>query len=110
MYEYKTFVFMFYALDAVYDESKDEILGDYLSGLNPFLFEEEGSADPAEFEEFKKAYISFFGKKIPDSQEAHSFCKNYLEKYAKEVIVKAFEKIEVEDWVSAFEGTEERLL
>lgn len=33
---YKSFVYMFYALDAIYDENPNDELGNYLSGLNPF--------------------------------------------------------------------------
>ena len=56
---YKSFVYMFYALDAIYDENPNDELGNYLSGLNPFLFDDEGSADPAEYEEFKEKPLIF---------------------------------------------------
>jgi len=65
---------MFYALDAIYDENPNDELGNYLSGLNPFLFDDEGSADPAEYEEFKEAYAEQFGDKEPTTSEIYEFC------------------------------------
>ena len=100
---YKVFVYMFYALDAEYDENPNEILGDYLSGLNPFLFKEECSADPAEFEEFKKSYIKCFGNTEPDCEDVYDFCRDYLEKNAPKEIVQAFSQTKKEDWIFAFE-------
>jgi len=75
---YKSFVYMFYALDAIYDENPNDELGNYLSGLNPFLFDDEGSADPAEYEEFKEAYAEQFGDKEPTTSEIYEFCRGYL--------------------------------
>jgi len=100
---YKSFIYMFYALDAIYDESPSDELGDYLSGLNPFWFNDEGSADPAEYEEFKESYINTFGEKKPATIEIYKFCKKYLEKNAPQKAIEAFNQIEKSDWIEAFE-------
>lgn len=104
---YKSFVYMFYALDAIYDESPNEELGNYLSGLNPFLFDDEGSADPAEYEEFKQAYMSHFADKEPATSEIHSFCREYLSKNGPEKALEAFDEFEKDDWIASFDETEE---
>ena len=104
---YKPFVYMFYALDAVYDEEPCEELGNYLSGLNPFWFDDEGSADPAEYEEFKEAYVNHFGNKEAATLEIYEFCKEYLSKNAPKKAIQAFMKFEKDDWIKFFDEEEE---
>lgn len=94
---------MFYALDAIYDESPNEELGNYLSGLNPFLFNDEGSADPAEYQAFKEAYVNHFGGTEPTTSETYEFCKYYLSKNAPEKAIEAFNQFEKDDWIASFE-------
>ena len=103
---YKSFVYMFYALDAIYDENPNEELGNYLSGLNPFLFDDEGSADPAEYEEFKEAYANKFGDKEPTTSEIYEFCRGYLSKNAPKKAVEAFNEFEKDDWIASFDEAE----
>ncbi len=38
MNQFELFTMIFYVLNAKWDETKDEILGDLLSNANPFLF------------------------------------------------------------------------
>lgn len=99
---YDVFILMFDALDTIYDEEPNDSLGNYLSGLNPFLFEGRGSADPAEYDEFKAAYMKFFEEKEPTAEKTFSFCKEYLKKNAPKEVINAFEKIEIDDWILSF--------
>ena len=103
---YKAFVYMFYAMDAVYDNNSSKTLGNYLSGLNPFLFNDESSADPAEYEKFKKEYIFAFKESTPTSSEVYDFCTTYLSKYAPKAAYDAFKKVEKGKWTSSFEENE----
>ena len=103
---YKSFVYMFYALDAIYDENPNDELGNYLSGLNPFLFDDEGSADPAEYEEFKEAYAEQFGDKEPTTSEIYEFCRGYLSKNAPQKAIEAFNEFEKDDWITSFDEAE----
>lgn len=103
MTAYETFVHLFEVLDHIYDEEPNEKLGDYLSGLNPFMFEGEGSADPAEFDEFNLEYLKKFPLRCAQPECAYDFCKEYLNKFASSETVKAFDKISLEDWVRALE-------
>ena len=52
MNKFELFCMVFYVLDADWDETKDIIVGEYLSGANPFLFADIGSADPTIFIHF----------------------------------------------------------
>lgn len=110
---YSTFVNMFMALDALWDECRDDTLAGYLSEANPFLFKGKGSADPAIWAEFSAA----FAKCFPDSEVslvgAHEFVIGYLEDisdaYSKAYpgskrLADAFQEIApLERWVEAFE-------
>lgn len=107
MLMYDVFVLMFDALDAIYDEEPNETLGNYLSGLNPFWFSDEGSADPAEYEEFKEAFLKQFKEKEPTPEEAYVFCKNYLKLNAPKEVNAAFDKIDKDDWIYSAENDEE---
>ena len=104
MKKYKAFVYMFYAMDKSYSDNPNEKLGNYLSGLNPFLFEEEGSADPAEYEEFKKRYTIYFKNKNQTTEEIYNFCKTYLSQNAPKIALAAFEKTEKAEWVDVFDS------
>ncbi len=104
---YDVFVLMFDALDAMYDENPSEVLGNYLSGLNPFLFDDEGSAVPAEYENFKQAFFKHFNDKEPTAEESYVFCKDYLNLNAPKEANIAFDKINKDDWIYSVENDEE---
>lgn len=110
---YSTFVNMFLALDALWDECHDDTLAGYLSEASPFLFEGKGSADPAIWAEFYEA----FNKRFPDGEasleDAHDFAIGYLQSISDEYLklypggkclAGAFLEIApVDRWVEAFE-------
>lgn len=75
---YSTFVNMFMALDAYWDESGDETLGGYLSEANPYLFKDRGSADPAVWTEFEAAFLKRFPTGYASVEDAHRFVRDYL--------------------------------
>ena len=52
MTQHELFCMIFRVLDAEWDETHDTALGDYLSGANPYLFTDGGSAVPWVYEEF----------------------------------------------------------
>ncbi len=103
MNAYKTFIMMFYSLDAVYDETPNTELGNYLSSLNPFLFKGEGSADPAEYTEFKLEFSKTFNSDNIPPWKAYRFCEEYLKKAAPQEAIKAFHKITIEEWNNALD-------
>lgn len=106
---YNTFKMLYYTLDNIWDESKDENLGEFCSNMNPFLWKGEGSADPALYSHFKKQFEEKF-KDTCSYEEAYNFSKEFLKnevdiyaKYALEV----FEKIPLNDWIEACNNKED---
>ena len=110
---YSTFVNMFQALDALWDECHDDTLAGYLSEANPHLFKGKGSADPAIWAEFSAT----FAKRFPDGEtsleDAYGFVTEYLEGISDEYskvypgnkrLADAFLEIApIERWIEAFE-------
>lgn len=94
---YNTFKAMFYALDAVYDENKNPVLRSYLTKANPFLFADEGSADPAVYEAFMREYDLALGSDA-SPEDAMRFVRAHL-KGESEDLLEAFDKVaDAESW------------
>lgn len=77
-HSYQTFVSMFYARDAEFEENGTERLRTFLSEANPFLWKDKGSADPAVYEEFSKAFDERFGTQGAVPEDAMAFVRDYL--------------------------------
>lgn len=75
---YSVFVNMFQALNALWDECRDETLAGFLSEANPFLFKDKGSADPAIWSEFRTAFEERFPDGCQNLDDAYSFVQSYL--------------------------------
>lgn len=100
---YCAFEAMFYALDAAYDENKNLALRSYLANANPFLFANEGSADPAVYETFKQGYDLALGLDA-SVEEARMFVREYL-KGEGEALLESFDEIaDAESWEKAILG------
>ena len=69
------FILVFYALDNIYDNQPNEVLGDFLSSMNPFLFKGEGSSVPDVYEKFKKSFNGKFVKECSET-EGYYFAKD----------------------------------
>lgn len=71
----------------------------FISEMNPFLWADESSADPAYFEEFK----SFMKDKTIGSDMGYSLALEFLSNdiiyYSK--IPEYFQKTSVDEWISA---------
>lgn len=94
------FILVFYALDNIYDKKPTEVLGNFLSDMNPFLFKGEGSAVPDVYEAFKKSFEEKFEKECSE-KESYYFVKDYICKLKIREIIKAFEQISLEQWITA---------
>lgn len=76
---YGSFVNMYYALDAVFDEHpSSERLREFASDANPFLWKGKGSADPAVYIEFEQAWKERFGDREVTAPEARQFVRDHL--------------------------------
>ncbi len=74
MNNFEFFSLIFFMLDACWDECKDEMLGHFLSEMNPYLWETEDSADPAVYSEFK----AFMKDKVIGEDNGFKLAKEYL--------------------------------
>ena len=94
------FILLFYGLDNIYDKQPNEVLGDFLSGMNPFLFKDEGSAVPDIYNKFKKSFKGRFENECSEI-EGYYFAKDYIYKLNIKELIDAFEKISLEQWITA---------
>jgi hypothetical protein len=85
---------IYYALDAYWDDTKEPQLGAFLSGANPFLFDDIGSADPAIYQDF--------GNKITGEvalDASYSVACGYIASLKNPVVAKAFHSIDQREWL-----------
>lgn len=72
---------------------RSEKAGDYLSDVNPFLFEGNGSADPAVYDEFEKAFKKEFKTDRIYKTTAYNWLKRYTVEMKNDAVKEAFETI-----------------
>ena len=94
------FILLFYGLDNIYDKQPNEVLGNFLSGMNPFLFKDKGSAIPDIYNKFKKSFEKRFKNECSEI-EGYYFVKDYIDKIKIAELREAFEKISLEEWIAA---------
>lgn len=94
MKQFELYSMIFYILDDVWDDSKDYDLGQFLSGANPFLFEDIGSAVPDIYEDFKN--------KTPrtiDISDSYRIAADYVKSIEGGKFLEAFLSISEEEWI-----------
>lgn len=101
---YDIFVMMYYALDSEYQDNPSEELRLFLSDLNPFRFADEGSADPAAYEDFKNAYSEYGTVEL----NGYTFAKEYIRRECSPLIQEVFTPITNEEWQEAYEIYQKR--
>lgn len=93
MNKFELFSMIFYTLNHYWQDNKSEELGQFLSNMNPFLFDDIGSAVP-------DVYLKFCETIVGDITIANSF--NYAKKYISEIalpyINDAFAWVEESEW------------
>lgn len=97
MNKFELFCMIYLALDADWNETENEELGQFLSGANPFLFEEVTSADPAVYEDYCKV-IENFNINIENSYKTAQEYIGYLDIPA---VSKSFASLKKEQWDAA---------
>lgn len=95
---YKNF---FYALDYVYDNYKNKELGNFLSEANPFLFNDEGSADSCIYYEFKKIFLEDNKNEDISEKDVYNWIVKYINKLDNSIVKEAFSKISFEMWINS---------
>ena len=95
--KFDLFCMIFYALDASWNDSKDESIGEYLSGANPFLFDDIGSAD-------NSTYLEFCDKVDAEItiENSYQIASKYLETLENVKLCNAFKETSEEEWKEGF--------
>ena len=97
MNKFELFSLIFYALDAQWDDTPKDVLGEFLSDMNPFLFTDIGSADPACYDDFCK----FVNKNNIELKNSYKTAENYIKNLAISDIAEAFAKTDETKWLVA---------
>ena len=101
---YTIFKLMYFALDSKKKKNKDDDLGQYLSEMNPFLWNDEGSADPAMYSKFKAKFQENFNSNECSVEDSYNFTKSFLKADDNINAKKAlgvFSNISLEEWIEA---------
>ena len=96
MNRFELFTMIFYALDAEWDKNNDEELGEYLSGANPFIFEDLRSAVPEVYD----CFCSIIGTDVKIS-ESYDKAWIYIKTLRNKAVEEAFSKVKKNDWDDA---------
>lgn len=94
MNKFELFCMIFYVLDAEWDDTKDGVIGDYLSAANPFLFEDIGSAEPSVYLDFCRQV----GNEFIPVEHSFDIAWEYIQKLNESNIEHAFRNISKEEW------------
>ena len=91
------FISLYRALDCLYDEEPNDELGNFLSGMNPYLFKDGESADPAIYAEFEE-YMNNRQISLDEATEddGYEVAYNYLKDCTK--FSNWLKKISIEEW------------
>ncbi len=76
------FMAMYYALEAATVNYSDQGLKTFVQDCEPFVWKDCLSADPAVYAEFSEAFSASYGEQAVSAEEAHAFCRGWLEKQA----------------------------
>jgi len=97
MNDFELYTMIFFVLDSEWDESHDEELGQFLSGMSPFTFSHIGSAVPDVYSDYLK-WLD--GRKI-SLDNSLLLAKEYVESLDKDYVTKAFNWIDEKEWLRA---------
>lgn len=93
MNKYELFSMIFYALDNEWDQVRGRELGDFLSDMDPFTFDDEGSADPAVYYNFSRVIDEPVTK-----ENSYRLAWKYVDSVGKSFVRDAFLKVSKSRW------------
>ena len=99
MNRFELFTMVFFVLDGYWDEHKNDELGEFLSSMNPFLFEDIGSAVPDIYSDFCK----FIGDRNITLENSFDIAKEYINGIGVGCVLDAFRWIDEQKWKSSCE-------
>ena len=106
MNRFELFTLVFYWLDVYYEDSTDERVITQISDMNPFLWKDISSADPAVYIEF----CEFIGDREITVENSLEIAKEYVASIDYADMTAAFDDLSDEDVKRWLTGCEEYLL
>ena len=94
MNEFELFTIMYFWIDCYYKNTTDDRINNVISEMNPFLWKDIGSADPAYYDDFCR-YIKGETITLDNSFE---LAKNYIKTIDYVDITEAFEEPDYDKW------------
>lgn len=96
MNDFELFTLIYYSLDAYYGRDiEDTYINSVVSDMNPFIFDDIGSADPAVYDEYK-GFID--GKEIT-LENSLGIAREYLRTIDYADVTPALERMTEERWI-----------
>lgn len=97
MNTFELFSMIFFALDADWDDTHDEELGQFLSSINPFLFKDITSAVPSYYSEFEQ----IIGDREITLDNSFDLAKEYIDAINIPSVVESFNALKRDQWNDA---------
>ena len=99
MNKFELFTMIYFWLDKYYENETDDRITNQLSEMNPFLWTDIGSADPAVYDE----YSTFLGERDISLENSLSIAKEYVKTIDYVDVTEAFENIDPGEWIRGCE-------
>lgn len=97
MNEFELFTLIYFALDAFYGTEIDDIfIHTVLSDMNPFVWTDEGSADPAMYSEYKE----FLNGREISIDNSFEIAREYLKTIDYADVTPALKDVTEEKWLA----------
>ena len=94
MDSFDLYIMIYYSLDHYWDKHGGDDLGNFLSGMNPFLFQGEGSAVPDIYVKYKR----FLNNREITIENSYDVACEYIACLGEKYIFEAFEWVERNKW------------
>ncbi len=96
MNKFELFSLIYFWIDRFYENEADERIINQLSDMNPFVWEDIGSADPAVYDE----YCSFLGERMITIENSLDIAREYVKTIDYVDVTAAFRDVDPEKWIS----------
>ena len=94
MNKFELFSLIYFWLSRFYQNATDDRIINQLSEMNPFLWEDIGSADPAVYDD----YCSFLGDRTITVENSLAIAQEYVQTIGYADITEAFQKVDRNQW------------
>ena len=95
MNKFELFTLIYFWLNNYYKDVDDDMIVNQLSEMDPFIWTDIGSADPAVYSE----YCAFLGERKISLENSLSIAKEYVKNIDYVDITEAFENIDPAEWM-----------